>query len=110
MTESRAVAVPSVAKPEPAEDDLVAALAEIRDAEAIEAANTVLHDGGPAEDRLALQIFPEEGNAFLLDFFEIAQSEASLEKFAVVLLELGVDVAARGPLTVLLAVMKPPVD
>ena len=107
VAESRAAAAPDDAKPAPAQHNLAAALAEKRDDQVAE---TAPHNSRPAEDCFSCEVFPEEGDAFLLDLFEVAQSETGLEKFVVLLLKLGVDIVAGGPLSILLAIVEPLLD
>ena len=102
VAETRVVAEPVVAEPVPAEDHLVTILAEIRD---IEVAVAVPHNSLPCEDCFALEVFPEEDDALLLDFLEVAQSAVVLEVAGV--LEVGVDLVSFNPLPIFLAVVEP---
>lgn len=100
--ESRTVVVPIVVNNVQKQDDPVATLPETR---GVEVANAVPHDTRPTEDCFTLEVFPEKGNAFLLDFFEVAQSEASLD-FARGR-EILVDHVTLDPLSTLLVIVEP---
>src|SRR3989338_4438547 len=71
------VGVPVVAKPVPAQEDPVVALAETRDAEV---AMAVPHDGLPAEDYITGKQFTEHGDALGLDRQEVGEAETTFKQ------------------------------
>lgn len=75
-TQSRARGEPVGDKPAPEQDHPLAVLAETRDTEA---ATVAANDRLPAENILILEVSPEVGDALLLDFLQIAESETAFQ-------------------------------
>jgi hypothetical protein len=63
--ESRVVTEEPIVKTVPTQNDLATTHVEIRDKKT---AATVPHKRCPSKDCLAFEMFPEEGDAFLMDF------------------------------------------
>ena len=101
VAESRAIAAPAVAEPTPVENHLVTILVEIR---YTEVAVAVPHNRSPSRDCFASKVFPEVGNASLLNFLKVTQSETGLQ--CIGLFQMGVDFVAFNPLSIHLAIMK----